>query len=120
MNVLVQTDVTGTAGEVQADEESREAEKKIQLLPPDKPKTQTREETSAKTYEETREEVIQGTLRIEKELKELQEQVTVEYKRPQPLPEQQADRPQSDLEDDWFILLDVSPKTSGTHIHSRP
>ncbi|KAA0703303.1 Protein 4.1 [Triplophysa tibetana] len=97
-----------TAGVDQAEEvESREAEKKIQLLPPDERKTQTCEETSFEFYEETREDVTQSRVRIDKE------QVTMDYRRPQPvLPEQQADRPQRDLDDDWFILLDVSPKTS--------
>ncbi|KAI7806687.1 erythrocyte membrane protein band 4.1b elliptocytosis 1 [Triplophysa rosa] len=105
----VQTDVIGTiAGVDQAEEvESKEAEKKIQLLPPDEPKTHTCEETSVELYEETREEVTQSRVRIDKE------QVTVDYRRPQPvLPGQQADRPQRDLEDDWFILSEVSPKTS--------
>lgn len=98
----------------QAEEiESRKEEKKLQLLPPDEPKTQTCEETSVELYEEIIEEVTQSRVRRDKE------QVTVEYRRPQlVLPEQQADRPQSDLDDDWFILLDVSPKTSGIHIHT--
>lgn len=48
-----------------------------------------------------------------------QEQVTVNYRRPETLIlEQKAEEPERDIEDDWFIIFDVSPKESGTHSHT--
>lgn len=71
---------------------------------------------SVELYEETREDVIQSIVRTE-QIKP-QEQVTVDYGRPQTLIlEQRTEQPQRDVEDDWFIIFDVFPKGSGTHYH---
>ncbi|XP_016387658.1 trichohyalin-like [Sinocyclocheilus rhinocerous] len=89
--------------EDQAEEEKREVERKIQqeLVPPEKTKTQTREE------------VIQSRVKTEEVQKEQHEQVTEDYRRPQPaVLEQRAAEPQIDKEDDWFVALDGSPKRS--------
>ncbi|XP_016139000.1 protein 4.1b [Sinocyclocheilus grahami] len=89
--------------EDQAEEEKREVERQIQqeLVPPEKTKTQTREE------------VIQSRVKTEEVQKEQHEQVTEDYRRPQPaVLEQRAAEPQIDKEDDWFVALDGSPKRS--------
>ncbi|XP_067264543.1 protein 4.1b isoform X2 [Chanodichthys erythropterus] len=89
--------------EYQAEEEKREVERKIQheLVPPEKPKTQTREE------------VIQSRVKTEELQNEYKEQVTVDYGRPQIIVlEQRAAEPQTDEENDWFVVLDGSPKRS--------
>ncbi|XP_067304720.1 protein 4.1b [Pseudorasbora parva] len=90
--------------EYQAEEEKRDVEMKIQqeLVSPEKPKTQTREE------------VIQSSVKTEEVQKEQQEQVTVYYGRPQPVVlEQKVEEPQTDEDDDdWFVILDGSPKIS--------
>ncbi len=58
--------------------------------------------------------MIQGRVRTE-QIKQ-QEQVTVDYGRPQTfILEQKATQPQREVEDDWFIISDVSPKGSGTN-----
>uniref|UniRef100_A0A671M5Q4 Protein 4.1 n=1 Tax=Sinocyclocheilus anshuiensis TaxID=1608454 RepID=A0A671M5Q4_9TELE len=91
--------------EDQAEEEKREVERKIQqeLVPPE-------------TKTQTREEVIQSRVKTEEVQKEQREQVTEDYRRPQPaVLEQRAAEPQTDKEDDWFVALDGSPKRSGTH-----
>ncbi|XP_073703127.1 protein 4.1b [Garra rufa] len=87
----------------QAEEEKRDVERKIQqeLVPPEKTKTQTREE------------VIQSRVETVVIKKEQQEQVTVEYRTPEPVVlEQRAAEPQIVKEDDWFVVLDGSPKKS--------
>ncbi len=83
--------------EDQGEEEKRKVEINIQqeLVTPEKTKTQTREE------------VIQSRVETEQ-----QEQVTADYRRLQPV-EQRAAEPQLDKEDDWFVVLDGSPKISG-------
>ncbi|XP_051720214.1 protein 4.1b isoform X3 [Ctenopharyngodon idella] len=89
--------------EYQAEEEKREVERKIQqeLVPPEKPKTQTREE------------VIQSRVKTEEVQNEYKEQVTVDYGRPQTVVlEQRAAEPQTDEENDWFVVLDGFPKRS--------
>jgi len=43
-----------------------------------------------------------------------QEQVTVNYRRPELLAESERD-----IDDDWFIIFDVSPIESGTHSHTH-
>ncbi|XP_051576291.1 protein 4.1b isoform X2 [Myxocyprinus asiaticus] len=94
--------------EDRAEEERREPERKIQLelLPPEEPKTQSREQVTVELYEENRE----GMRTMQKQQLE---QVTIDYRRPQPgILEQQAEQPQSVVEDDSFIILDVSPKGS--------
>lgn len=71
---------------------------------------------SVELYEETREDVIRSIVRTE-QIKQ-QEQVTVDYGRPQTLIlEQRTEQPQRDVKDDWFIIFDISPKGSGTHYH---
>ncbi|XP_026140697.1 protein 4.1b isoform X1 [Carassius auratus] len=66
---------------------------------------------SVELYEETREEVIQGRVRAEQINQ--QEQVTVDYGRPQTvILEQKTTQPQRDVEDDWFIYFDISSKES--------
>lgn len=95
--------------EYQAEEEKREVERKIQheLVPPEKPITQTREE------------VIQSRVKTEELQNEYKEQVTVDYGRPQTVVlEQRAAEPQTDEENDWFVVLDGSPKRSGTCSHT--
>ncbi|XP_048008166.1 protein 4.1b isoform X1 [Megalobrama amblycephala] len=98
------TDVCSSVPEeYQAEEEKREVERKIQqeLVPPEKPKTQTREE------------VIQSRVKTEELQNEYKEQVTVDYGRPQTVVfEQRAAEPQTDEEKDWFVVLDGSPKRS--------
>ncbi len=92
--------------EDQGEEEKREVEINIQheLVTPEKTKTQTREE------------VIQSRVKTEEVQQEQQEQVTADYRRLQPVVlEQRAAEPQLDKEDDWFVVLDGSPKRSGTH-----
>ncbi|XP_016142472.1 titin-like [Sinocyclocheilus grahami] len=92
-----------TPEEDQREEEKREAERKIQqeLVTPEKTKTQTREE------------VIQSRVKTEEVQKGQEEQVTVDYRRLQPFVlEQRAAEPQIDKEDDWFVVLDGSPKRS--------
>ncbi|XP_042596991.1 protein 4.1b [Cyprinus carpio] len=92
-----------TPEEDQGEEEKREVERKIQqeLVTPEKTKTQTREE------------VIQSGVKTEEVQKEQEEQVTVDYRRLQPFVlEQRAAEPQTDKEDDWFVVLDGSPKRS--------
>uniref|UniRef100_A0A671MUI0 SAB domain-containing protein n=2 Tax=Sinocyclocheilus anshuiensis TaxID=1608454 RepID=A0A671MUI0_9TELE len=92
-----------TPEEDQREEEKREVERKIQqeLVTPEKTKTQTREE------------VIQSRVKTEEVQKEQEEQVTVDYRRLQPFVlEQRAAEPQIDKEDDWFVVLDGSPKRS--------
>ncbi|XP_052000339.1 protein 4.1b [Xyrauchen texanus] len=94
--------------EDKAEEERSEPERKIQLelLPPEEPKTESREQVTVELYEESRE----GMRTMQKQ--EL-EQVKVNYNRPQQgILEQRAEQPESDVEDDWFIILDVSPKGS--------
>ncbi len=83
--------------EDQGEEEKRKLEINIQqeLVTPEKTKPQTREE------------VIQSRVETEQ-----QEQVTADYRRLQPV-EQRAAEPQLDKEDDWFVILDGSPKRSG-------
>ncbi len=100
-----------TPEEDQGEEEKREIEIKIQqeLVIPEKTETQTREE------------VIQSRVKTEEVQKEHQEQVTVDYRRLQPVVlEQRAAEPQLDKEDDWFVVLDGPPKRSGTHTHTQP
>lgn len=95
--------------EYQAEEEKREVERKIQqeLVPPEKPKTQTTEE------------VIPSRVETEEVQKEQQEPVTVDYGRPQTVVlEQRAAEPQTDEDDDWVVVLDGSPKRSGTCSHT--
>ncbi len=85
--------------EDQGEEEKRKVEINIQqeLVTPEKTKTQTREE------------VIQSRVETEQ-----QEQVTADYRRLQPVVlEQRAAEPQLEKEDDWFVILDGSPKRSG-------
>uniref|UniRef100_A0A8C1XDQ9 Protein 4.1 n=1 Tax=Cyprinus carpio TaxID=7962 RepID=A0A8C1XDQ9_CYPCA len=92
-----------TPEEDQGEEEKREVERKIQqeLVTPEKTKTQTREE------------VIQSGVKTEEVQKEQEVQVTVDYRRLQPFVlEQRAADPQTDKEDDWFVVLDGSPKRS--------
>ncbi|KAF4103169.1 hypothetical protein G5714_016052 [Onychostoma macrolepis] len=87
----------------QGEEEKREVERKTQqeLVIPEKTKTQTREE------------VIQSRVKAEEVQKEQQEQVTVDYRRLQPVVlEQKAADPQLDKDEDWFVVLDGSPKRS--------
>jgi len=43
-----------------------------------------------------------------------QEQVKVNYRRPELLAESERD-----IDDDWFIIFDVSPIESGTHSHTH-
>ncbi|KAL0172007.1 hypothetical protein M9458_032318, partial [Cirrhinus mrigala] len=51
--------------------------------------------------------------RKEEEQIQQQEQVTAVYRRPEPfILEQRAAEPQRDVDDDWFIIFDVSPKES--------
>lgn len=74
---------------------------------------------SIELYEETREEVIQGRVRTE-QIKQ-QKQVTVDYGRPQTvILEQKTTQPQRDVEDDWSIISDVSPKESGINTYTQP
>ncbi|XDV40313.1 hypothetical protein PO909_009415 [Leuciscus waleckii] len=82
--------------------ETEEVQKEQQeLVPPEKPKTQTTEE------------VIPSRVETEEVQKEQQEPVTVEYGRPQTVVlEQRAAEPQTDEDDDWFVVLDGSPKRS--------
>ncbi|KAK7147348.1 hypothetical protein R3I94_010004 [Phoxinus phoxinus] len=87
--------------EYQAEEEKREVERKIQqeLVRPEKPKTQTTE-------------VIPSRVETEEVQQELQEPVTADYGRPQTVVlEPRAAEPQTDEDDDWFVVLD-SPKRS--------
>ncbi|KAK7157754.1 hypothetical protein R3I93_009061 [Phoxinus phoxinus] len=87
--------------EYQAEEEKREVERKIQqeLVRPEKPKTQTTE-------------VIPSRVETEEVQKEQQEPVTADYGRPQTVVlEPRAAEPQTDEDDDWFVVLD-SPKRS--------
>ncbi|XDV40309.1 hypothetical protein PO909_009415 [Leuciscus waleckii] len=120
--------------EYQAEEKKREVERKIQqeLVPPEKPKTQTTEEVIPSRVEteevqkeqqelvplekpktQTIEEVIPSRVETEEVQKEQQEPVTVEYGRPQTVVlEQRAAEPQTDEDDDWFVVLDGSPKRS--------
>ncbi|KAK2903006.1 hypothetical protein Q8A67_007719 [Cirrhinus molitorella] len=87
----------------QAEEEKMEVERKIQqeLVPPEKTKTQTREE------------VIQSRVETVEVQKEQQEQMTVDYRRPESVVlEQRAAEPQTDKEDNGFVVLDGSPKRS--------
>ncbi|ROL47777.1 Protein 4.1 [Anabarilius grahami] len=104
MLTTTRTDVSSSVPEeYQAEEEKREVERKIQqeLVPPEKPKTQTREE------------VIQSRVKTEEVQNEYKEQVTVDYGRPQTVVlEQRAAEPQTDEENDWFVVLDGSPKRS--------
>ncbi len=59
--------------------------------------------------------------RQEEEQMKLQEQMTVVYRRPEPvILEQKAPEPQRDVENDWFIISDVSPKESGANTHTQP
>ncbi len=59
--------------------------------------------------------------RQEEEQIKQQEQMTVVYRRPEPvILEQKAAEPQRDVEDDWFIIFDVSPKESGANTHTQP
>ncbi|XP_065101632.2 protein 4.1b isoform X2 [Paramisgurnus dabryanus] len=99
--------ISSIPGEDQAKEESKTTERKIQLLLPET----HGDEATVEFYEETREEVTQSRVKIEEEEEEEEEeeQVKVDYRSPQPVFLKQ---PQRDLEDDWFILLDVSSKTS--------
>uniref|UniRef100_A0A8C1NH87 Protein 4.1 n=1 Tax=Cyprinus carpio TaxID=7962 RepID=A0A8C1NH87_CYPCA len=100
-----------TPEEDQGEEEKREVERKIQqeLVTPEKTKTQTREE------------VIQSGVKTEEVQKEQEEQVTVDYRRLQPFVlEQRAAEPQTDKEDDWFVVLDGSPKRSGINTYTQP
>ncbi|XP_056123637.1 protein 4.1b [Rhinichthys klamathensis goyatoka] len=89
--------------EYQAEEEKREVERKIQqeLVPSEKPQTLTTEEA------------IPSRVETEEVQKEQKEPVTVDYGRPQPVVlEQRAAEPQTDEDDDWFVVLDGSPKRS--------
>ncbi|XP_056331625.1 protein 4.1b isoform X2 [Danio aesculapii] len=97
------SDVSSSIPEGDQAKEVKIEVEKIELVPPEKPKTQISEETiqSRVTTEE-----------IQKEQQQ-QEQVTVNYGRSQSVVlEQRATEPQSDQEDDWFVVLDGSPKTS--------
>jgi len=67
---------------------------------------------SVELHEETREDMIWSGVKTE-QIKQ-QVQVAEDYGRPQTLIlEQRAAQPQRDVEDDWFIIFDVSPKESG-------
>jgi len=67
---------------------------------------------SVELHEETREDMIWSGVKTE-QIKQ-QMQVAEDYGRPQTLIlEQRAAQPQRDVEDDWFIIFDVSPKESG-------
>lgn len=58
--------------------------------------------------------------RKEEEQIQQQEQVTAVYRQPEPvILEQRAAKPPRDVEDDWFIISDVSPKDSGTLTHNH-
>ncbi|XDV40311.1 hypothetical protein PO909_009415 [Leuciscus waleckii] len=113
--------------------ETEEVQKEQQeLVPPEKPKTQTIEEVIPSRVEteevqkeqqelvppekpktQTTEEVIPSRVETEEVQKEQQEPVTVEYGRPQTVVlEQRAAEPQTDEDDDWFVVLDGSPKRS--------
>jgi len=95
--------------EYQAEEEKSVVERKIQqeLVPPEKPQTQTTEE------------VILSRVETEEVQKEQKEPVTRDYGRPQPVVlEQRAAEPQTDEDDDWFAILGDSPKRSGTCSHT--
>ncbi|XP_073780735.1 protein 4.1b isoform X2 [Danio rerio] len=101
------SDVSSSIPEgAQAEEVKREVEK-IELVLPEKPKTLMREET------------IQSRVTTEEIQKEHQEQVTVNHGRSQTaILEQRATEPQSNQEDDWFVVLDGSPKTSASTVKS--
>ncbi|XP_077069315.1 protein 4.1b isoform X4 [Siphateles boraxobius] len=89
--------------EYQAEEEKREVERKIQqeLVPPEKPKTQSTEE------------VIPSRVETEEVHKEQQKPVTVDYGRPEPVVlKQRAAEPQTDGDDGWFVVLNDSTKRS--------
>ncbi|XP_039535970.1 protein 4.1b isoform X4 [Pimephales promelas] len=89
--------------EYQAEEEKSVVERKIQqeLVPPEKPQTQTTEE------------VIPSRVEAEEVQKEQKEPVTRDYGRPRPVVlEQRAAQPQTDEDDDWFAILGDSPKRS--------
>ncbi len=74
---------------------------------------------TANLYLEIREEVIQSRVRTEEEQKK--KQVTVEDRRPQPvILEPRTAQPQRDIEDDGFIMFDVSPKEAGTNTFTQP
>jgi len=67
---------------------------------------------SVELHEETREDMIWSGVKTE-QIKQ-QVQVAEDYGRPQTLIlDKRPAQPQRDVEDDWFIIFDVSPKESG-------